>query len=449
VTGKRRAGREPKTPPPPPTPPPAAEGSPRTPTPTHPARSANPGPFVVARTPTRREARVQRRKQRRKRLGATGVLAILAAAVIIAVGIGFGVHKATSNTSAPKRTQTTVLFSLAGADGGAAASALLAHDTAQHQGVELLLPSRTLSEVCGYGSQQLGQVLRLPDGQHLSGQAVSNMLGGVTVDGTWKLTAGQFSRLIDIAGGVTVDVDTDVIRKVGNRRVLFLQRGAGQHLTGAQAVEYATYTAAGEDSTGSLPRLQAVIEGLLAKLPADPAAAGRMLGSVAPGAGTTIGPQRLGALLAGLAADNKTAGGVLPIVLPVQKIDSGGQPVFRVDDDKMHTFVRSNLDASLPASARIARPRVLLQNGVGTPGLIGPACQRLLAAGYTVVGSGNANSFDFNQSKVLVFDNTVATAELGNRVASTLRLSNDDVAVSSEGQNVADVVVILGRDYHR
>jgi anionic cell wall polymer biosynthesis LytR-Cps2A-Psr (LCP) family protein len=365
------------------------------------------------------------------------------------VAIGFGVHKATSHKAAATRTQSTVLFSLVGADGTAASSALLAHDSAKHQGVELLLPSRTLSEVCGYGSQQLGQVMRLPDGQRLSDQAVSNMLGGVTVDGSWKLTTAELTRLVDIVGGVTVDVDTNVITKVGNRRVLFLQKGAGQHLTGPQAVLYATYTAAGEDSTGSLPRLQAVLDGLLAKLPADSAAAARLVGSVAPGAGATVSAQRLGALLTGLAADNKTLSGVLPIVLPVQKIDSGGQPVFRVDEDKTHAFVLSNLDASLPASARVTRTRVLLQNGVGTPGLVGPACQRLVAAGYTVVGSGNANSFDFTQSKVLVFDNSVATAELGNRVAGTLRLPADDVAVSSQGQNVADVIVILGKDFRR
>jgi len=368
---------------------------------------------------------------------------------VVALAIGFGVQKATSHKSTPTRTQSTVLFSLIGTDGTAASSALLAHDSAQHQGVELLLPARTLSEVCGYGSQQLGQVIRLPDGQRLSAQAVSNMLGGVTVDGTWKLTTDQLSRLVDIVGGVTVDVDSNVINKVGNRRVLYLQKGSGQHLTGSQAVRYATYTAGGEDSTGSLPRLQAVLDGLLAKLPADPTAAGRTLASVAPNAGASLGPQRLGTLLTGLAADNKSPSGVLPIVLPVQKIDSGGQPVFRVDDDKTHALVTSNLDASLPASARVTRTRVLIQNGVGTPGLVGPACQRLTAAGYTVVGSGNANSFDFNQSKVLVFDNSVASAELGNRVAATLRLSGNDVAVSNEGQNVADVIVILGKDYKR
>ena len=393
---------------------------------------------------------MQRRKQRRRRIGAAGVAGILVAAAAIAVAIGFGVHKATSHTPKVTRTQTTVLFSLVGSDKTALGSVLLAHDAATHQGVELLVPSRTLSEVCGFGSQQLGRVLALPDGQRLSTQAVSNMLGGVTVDGSWRLTTDELSRLVNIVGGVTVDVDANVIKKVGKRRVLYLQKGDGQHLTGSQAVLYATFVAGGEDSTGSLPRLQTVLDALFSKLPADPSAAGRLVASVGTDAGSSLGPTRLGALLDGLAADDKSSsGGVLPIVLPVQKIDSGGEPVFRVDDDKTHALVLSNLSKSLPASARVPRKRVLIQNGVGTPGLVGPACQRLVAAGFTVVGSGNANNFNYTRSAVLVFDNSVPTARLGDRVAQVLRLSSDDVAVSNEGQNVADVIVILGKDFRR
>lgn len=447
MTGKRRAGRDPQHTPPPPAESPAPPSAPPVP---QPSRAPASGPFVVSRTPTRRESRMQRRKQRRKKLGAAGVAGILAAAAIVAVAVGFGVHKATSHHASVKRTQTTVLFSLVAGDGSSAGSVLLAHDAATHQGVELLLPSRTLSEVCGFGSQQLGRVLALPDGQRLSTQAVSNMLGGVTVDGSWRLTSAELARLIDIVGGLTVDIDTNVIRTVGNRRVLYLQRGVGQHVTGSQAVLYATFIAGGEDSSGNLPRLQAVLDALVAKLPADPTAAGKLIASVGPDAGSTLGAQRLATLLTGLAADDKSkSGGVLPIVLPVQKIDSGGEPVFRVDDEKTHSLVLSNLSESLPASARVPRKRILLQNGVGTPGLVGPACQRLVAAGFSVVGSGNANSFDFTQSKVLVFDNSVAAAELGNKVAQTLRLSTNDVAVSREGQNVADVIVILGKDFRR
>ena len=393
---------------------------------------------------------MQRRKQRRRRIGAAGVAGILLTAAIVAAAIGFGVHKATSHHTTVTRSQTTLLFSLVGSDNSSVGSVVLAHDATTHQGVELLVPSRTLSEVCGFGSQQLGRVLALPDGQRLSTQAVSNMLGGVTIDGSWRLTTDELSRLVNIVGGVTVDVDANVIKKVGKRRVLYLQKGDGQHLTGSQAVLYATFVAGGEDSTGSLPRLQTVLDALFSKLPADPTAAGRLVASVGPDAGSSLGARRLGQLLDGLAADDKSSsGGVLPIVLPVQKIDSGGEPVFRVDDDKTHTLVLSNLNESLPASARVARKRILLQNGVGTPGLVGPACQRLTAAGYSVVGSGNANSFNYNQSKVLVFDNSIASAQLGDKVAQTLRLSTNDVAVSTEGQNVADVIVILGKDFKR
>jgi hypothetical protein len=101
----------------------------------------------------------------------------------------------------------------------------------------------------------------------------------------------------------------------------------------------------------------------------------------------------------------------------------------------------------LPASARGERKRVFVQNGVGTPGLVITACNKLVDAGYAFAGSGNASDFNHATSKVLVFDRSVASAELGNAVARSLRLPTSDVAVSTQGQNVADVLVILGKDY--
>ena len=64
-----------------------------------------------------------------------------------------------------------------------------------------------------------------------------------------------------------------------------------------------------------------------------------------------------------------------------------------------------------------------------------------------LVGRGEAHVWDFATSKVLVFDNSVASAELGNAVARALRLPTGDVAVASTGQNTADVIVILGMDF--
>jgi anionic cell wall polymer biosynthesis LytR-Cps2A-Psr (LCP) family protein len=392
--------------------------------------------------------RAQRRRQQRRRVGAAGVAGILIAAIVVAVAVGFGVHEATKHTSAPTRTQTTVLLSITGADGTAVESALLAHDSTSKSGVELLLPTRVISEVCGFGSQQLGRIITLPDGERLSRVAVSELLGGVTVDGSWTITSTQFARLVDEVGGVTVDVDANVIRTIGKRRVLFVRSGAGQHLNGNQALAYATYIAPREDSTGNLARLQTVFEGILAKLPASTTRIAQLTSALGPKAGSTIGSQPLAALLLGLAGDVRT-NNAFPSVLPVVKIDSGGaSPSFRVDEPQTKTLVDTNLAESLPAGARAARPRVLIQNGVGTPGLAGSACKRLVAAGFRVVGSGNADNFDFRTSKVLVFSSSVASAELGGRVAHALGVSANDVAVSSQPQNVADVIVILGKDFH-
>ena len=396
----------------------------------------------------RRELRDQEKQQRRRRLGVVGVAGLVVAGLAAAAAITFGVTQATSNDKKPVLGQTTLLLSVAGPDHRALESVLLAHDSKTHNGVELLLPSRLLTDVCGFGEQQLGAVLALPEGQSLSRLAVSEVLGGVTVDGSWVLTTTQLASLVDFVGGITVDVDTDVVvRRPSGDRVVLVQRGAAQHLAGAKAVAFATYTGRGEDATANLVRLQEVIDGLLAALPRDVGAVQKQVASLGQGAASTLGAQPLAELLVGLAADSR-ANRVLPTDLPIVQIDAGqSQSSYRVDAVAARQFVTANLAASWPTSARGQRKQVYVQNGVGTPGLVGSACTRLVNAGYALAGSGNARTFDFPTSKVLVFDRTVASAQLGNAVARTLQLPTSDVAVSTNGGNVADVVVILGKDY--
>jgi hypothetical protein len=425
VAGKRRRGRDPL---------PAS-------------RPVISPPLPVARPKTRRELRAERKRQQRKRFGAAGIAAIAVAGIAVAAAVTFGVQQATKGDDQPERGQETVLLSLAGTDGRAVNNALLAHDGRPGRGVELLMPARVLTEVCGFGNQQLGDILALPDGARLTRSAVSELLGGVTIDGSWVLTGDQLARLVDEVGGVTVDVDSNVIqRRADGSRVLLVQRGQDQHLGGAKAAAYAAYSAPGEVAAGNLVRLQGVIDGLLAALPTEPAAVQRLVASLGRGAASTLGAPRLGELLAGLAGDARN-NQVLPSDLPVQKIDAGGAPTYRLDEPVTKQFVEANLGASLPASARGERKRVFVQNGVGTPGLVTTACTRLVEAGYAFAGSGNATEFGHETSKVLVFDRSLASARLGNEVARTLRLPVKDVAVSTEGQNVADVVVILGKDY--
>jgi hypothetical protein len=429
VTGKRRRGRD------------------------EPQRPVVPSPQFPTAPPTappqksRRELRADRKRQQRKRMGAAGIAAVVVGGLVAAAAVTFGVKQATKNDDQPTPEQTTVLFAIAGSDGDAVNSALLAHDPRTERGVELLMPARVLTEVCGFGNQQLGEVLGLPDGAKLSRSAVSGLLGGVTIDGSWVLTTETLARLVDEVGGVTVDVDVNVVQKrADGSRVLIVESGPGQRLSGAVAATYATYAVSGEGAAGNLLRLQGVLDGLFAALPTEASAVQRLVASLGKDGASTLGAERLGQTLAGLAAASR-ADSVLPFDLPVQKIDAGGQPTYRVDAAGTKQFVEANLGSSLPSSARGERKRVFVQNGVGTPGLVITACNRLVDAGYAFAGSGNASDFGHATSKVLVFDSSVDAARLGNAVAHTLRLPTSDVAVSTQGQNVADVIVILGKDY--
>jgi anionic cell wall polymer biosynthesis LytR-Cps2A-Psr (LCP) family protein len=406
------------------------------------------GPVVGSGARTRRELRAERRRQKRRRLGAVGIAGVVVAGLIVAAAVGFGVKQATSSGHKKPTGQTTLLLSVAGADGTATETALLAHDDRTHHGVELFIPGRLLTQVCGFGNQQLGQILSLPNGQGLARTTVSNLLGGVTVDGSWVLTTAQLAKLVDTLGGVTVDVDTDVIQhRPDGTRVLAIGKGDAQHLNGSQAATYATYSQRGEDALANLVRLQNVLDGIEAALPRNTSTVAKDVQTLGSAATSTLGPDRLAAVLVGLAADSRR-NDVLPTSLPVVKIDSGGPlPSYRVDTQQVATFVNANLSASLPASARIARKSVFIQNGVGTPGLAASACDKLVKAGYAFAGSGNATTFNHNQSLVLIFDHSIASARVGDSVARALGLPVGDVRVQDSGQNVADVIVILGKDY--
>lgn len=426
MTGKRRAGR--------------------------PSRSTPPAPYVPGGTApeitpqkTRRQLRAERR-QRRRRLGVVGIAGIAVAVLAVGAGIGLGVHSATSGSGTPTDQQTTLLVSLRGNDGSALASMLAAHDVKGKQGLELLVPGRLITDVCGFGSQQFGQILTLPNGDVLARRALSQILGNATIDGTWTMSLSGLARLVNAVGGVTVDVDVDVERPgAGGTTVVVVQSGKAQHLDGARASEFASYQAPGEDATAILSRFQVVFQAVVDALPAKASQAQRTLASA--GVTTTLPSAQVASLLTALAHDEK-ASALLPVDLPTQPIDTGSAPTsYRVDAGQLTSLVHQQLGPSLPTSSNQNNAKVLIENGTGQPGLVQSACDRLLPAGYTFAGSGNAPNFNYAKSQVIVFDTTIAAARLGDDVARRLRLPISDVVASTQGQNVADVVIILGRDF--
>jgi hypothetical protein len=86
--------------------------------------------------------------------------------------------------------------------------------------------------------------------------------------------------------------------------------------------------------------------------------------------------------------------------------------------------------------------RVIVYNGVGTPGVAGAAARQLIRAGFRVVDSKNADNFEYKTTRILLYHGTQADAD---RVRDTLDAG--EIAVESEAQNVADIIVVIGADF--
>jgi hypothetical protein len=385
----------------------------------------------------RRSARLA--EKRRKRQRNARVVAAIAGAALVAAGIAFvsnrGGDKKASDTS--RRTQTTVLLQVKATDGTAIASALLAHDPASTEGSAVLVPPQVIATVPGLGSQPFGRALATTSVKG-SREALSDLMG-VTVDGSWVLDRATFSRLVNLEGGIQVDVDTTVMAG----RVVLLQPGA-QHVDGVHALAYATYLAAGEQEQTRLARLQEVLDGIVSALPGN---VKTLVGSLGRGSVSSIATGTLADLLSGLKKDD-AASQLQYRTLPVIKVDAGTDDTrFRIDAAATRALVDELLADSIPAGARATGNRVLVLNGVGTPGLGEKVREKLVPAGFVFVGSRNAPSFGYAKTQVLVKDATTAGGALGARVARALGVPGSSVQASTQIGTIADVVVIVGRDF--
>lgn len=390
------------------------------------------------RTGRRAEQRRARRARQRRVLSA--VLAIAVLVLAVATVVLTRRHSTPHATIAKQvRTQSTVLFQVQGGNGSALSSALLAHDPASRTGAGVLIPPQVIVNVPGTGQLQLGKALGTVPPER-SRSAVGDLMG-VTVDAGWVVNTPTLSSLVDQVGGISADVDVPVVVN----RLVVLNPGR-QRLDGEHAIAFLRYLAPGEQEQARLARLQEVLDGLLNALPKSTAQVAKILSGLGARSYVSESPDKLAGFLVGMAGDGR-ADQLQYDSLPVVPIDPGnGVTSFRVDPDATRKLVDRLLAQSVPAGARATGNRVLVLNGVGTPGIGEKVRARLVPAGFVFVGSRNNATFGVGQTRVLVKEATPEATALGQRVARALRLSADSVQTADIG-NIADVVVVVGADF--
>ncbi len=393
-------------------------------------------PAQGSRMARRAEQAAQKRKLVRRAVVALAAVLVVVLA-FVALGVITGDEKKKATVDTKTRTQRTVLLQVKGSDGSAVASALLAHDDPSSSGAVVLLPPQVLVNVPGSGSTSLGKAL-ITGSPNRARTALEDLLR-ITVDESWVLDGPTFQRLVDAEGGVQATVDVAVVQG----RSVVLNPGSAR-LSGQQALLFMTYLAQGEEEQVRLARVQAVLDGVIAALPADIAT---LVGSLGAGSVVTAKPDLLVAVLKGLQRDALDSD-VQYRSLPVIKVDVGNDEVrFRIDDDAAQQLVDELLAQSVPPGARTEGNRVLVLNGVGTPGLGESVRAKLVPAGFVYVGSRNAGSFNQCCTQVLVKDATAEGGALGARVAAALGVPATSVKSSDQIGSIADVVVIVGKDF--
>ena len=391
---------------------------------------------VGTRQGARAELRERRRRQRRRLTTAAVVSLIVLLALVTVVLVKNG-GDGGGKPKGPVRTQRTLLLQIKAADGSAAASALLATDPASGTGVVVLVPQQVVANVPGGGSVTFASALRTSNAAGAR-SALADLMG-VTIDGSWVLDGATFSQLVDEVGGIQVTVDVPVVRG----RTVLLQPGA-QRLNGVGALEFASFLGDGEQEQTRLTRLQAVIEGLLTSLPEKPDTIIKALGG---GSAPSQPASKVVDMLTGLRIDD-TASNLQYRTLPVIAISTGGDETrFRIDAPATRSLVDDVLAQSIPPGSRTEGNRVLVLNGVGTPGLGQQVRDKLVPAGFVFVGSRNAQSFNYLKTQVLIPDATTDQAAIGERVAKALGVPASSVQSSDQIGTIADVVVIIGKDF--
>jgi hypothetical protein len=194
-----------------------------------------------------------------------------------------------------------------------------------------------------------------------------------------------------------------------------------------------------------LARQQILLEAVFAKLPPDQGSLTALLQGARVSGHET--PAALATLLTGVRSDVR-AERASSIVVPTTEIDSGsGTPSYGLDDKATTSMVAERLPGAEFPTPPGGRARILVQNGIGTPGLGDLARQELVPRGYIFRSGGNAAAFGSGPSVVLVPDSSAQSRALGSTIAQLLRLPATAVQLDLNQTTIADVVVILGSDF--
>jgi hypothetical protein len=266
------------------------------------------------------------------------------------------------------------------------------------------IPAATLVEIPGAGGGTVETAARLP-GDFLP-LTVANLFG-TEVHHHAVLELEALADSIDASGGVTLDVAGRLV--VDGQRV-----GPGPtEVGGTEVSEYLARSPRPAREDRWIDVVTALLGGDFAFDDAAPVQTDDLAG-----ANELIAAARGGA--------------VEP--LPVEPRGGG---IVRADEAAMRTLLRDTFGID-----RKAPVEVLVLNGNGSPGMGELVARLIVPAGFRVVASGNARTFDVEVTQVRVSDRSLRAA--GEEVRRLLGVGR--LIVTERGTGLAPITVVMGHD---
>lgn len=163
-----------------------------------------------------------------------------------------------------------------------------------------------------------------------------------------------------------------------------------------------------------------------------------MRGVVASSTASSLSDEELVAL--GEELDGVPNENVALVPLPVKPIKLGDQTYFEPQREEVADLLKSWWGVDPADTEQVTR--IIVYNGSGVPGIAGVAAQQLIRAGFRVVDTKNADRFDYEKTQVVV---QRGDPQAGERVRTVLGAG--EVIEAPADQDVADVIVLIGKDY--
>jgi hypothetical protein len=262
-------------------------------------------------------------------------------------------------------------------------------------------------------------------GAPLLRSSVENLLG-LSFAVVGQVDAGVLAQALAPVGALTVDVPDAVTANGPDGRVQIVFASGPVSVGPERVGELLASPGEGTD-LDRIVRHQAFWDAWLRALTARPDAAPTAAAGLT-GAETAV------AALAG--------GPVRYRVLPVEAVSTGrgaDQDLFSVDQDLLDGL-QAELD---PAAAGTPRIRVQVLNGTGAVSVSGLVQPLLVPAGARVELSGNADSFGYEVTQIVFYDD--AHLDAARTVQAALGLG--EVVRSQLNLGVVDVTVVVGADF--